>query len=597
MLVASNLSNGELARWITMVVLTVGISVPGCSTPDLPASEDTSADDDDDDDGAETDHGSSSVGADETAGRMTTRGDPDEGEDGSDDGVPSDPELARLSRVRRITRVDLDRVLSDLLYLDVAVAQTFPDELPTLDGYFNDDVLAVNARFITQLTQTAESLAARVRSEPAAYDQLVGCTTADTACRDAFLRRFLTRAYRRSASEAELQAYQRLFDAAAGLLASGDAFADGVQLAIEAALQSPHFIYRIERGAPDSEGERQLTSYELATRLSFLLWGSIPDDELLADAQADALDTSEAITSTAHRMAASPRTTARVLDFHRRWMQMDALLGVSRDPARFPEFSAELIVDLQQEFALFVEEVTVHERGGVAQLLTAPFAFVNGNTERVYGTGANLDQAFERVDFDAGSPRGGLLTQPAFLTGHSSSNTTTSPILRGVFVLDRLMCFDVPMPPPGAEATEPPQPAVEPVTTRDFFTWKTSMPECQTCHTLINPIGWAFEGFDAIGRYRTTENGASIDASGRATFPGMFEFDGARSLSSQLLEFEALYTCYAKNWLEYGYGRPMDAQDTATLTELASGFSQGSFGAHDAMVSLAVSPRFRAFAE
>lgn len=574
------------------MVVVVGSSALACSTPELPVSDDTSVDVDDvDDDGGRDASTEANRGA--SSGDGEGAGD----EDGSEGGNPLDPEIAESSRVRRITRVDLDRVLSDLLYLEAAVAQTFPDELPTLHGYFNDDALAVDGRFFTQLTHTAESLAARVRSESAAYTQLVGCTTADSACRDEFLRRFLTRAYRRSISDAELQAYQRLFDAGADLVGSGDAFADGVQLAVEAAIQSPHFIYRIERGTLDSAGERQLTAYEFATRLSFLLWGSIPDDELLAAADSEVLETPEAVAAMARRMTADPRATARILDFHRRWMQMDALQGVSRDPAVFPEFSAELVADVQQEFALFVEEVTVHEQGGVAQLLTAPFTFVNGNTDRIYGTGTGFDQTFARVDFDMNSPRGGLLTQPGFLTGHSSSNTTTSPILRGIFVLERLMCFHVAMPPPGAEATVPPEPAVQPVTTRDMFTWKTSMSECQSCHRVINPMGWAFEGFDAIGRYRTMENGAPIDASGTAIVSGMFEFDGARSLSSQLLESESLYTCYAQNWLEYAYGRPADDHDAVTLSELASGFSEAPFGAHDAMVSLAVSPRFRAFAE
>jgi hypothetical protein len=193
------------------------------------------------------------------------------------------------------------------------------------------------------------------------------------------------------------------------------------------------------------------------------------------------------------------------------------------------------------------------------------------------------------ITYPVDSARGGLLTQATFLNGHSSSATGTSPILRGTFVLRRLGCFVIPEPPANAVSQMPPAPENPPVTTRDLFTWKTSLSECTGCHNLINPVGFTFEEFDAVGRYRTEENGATVDASGQLQGIAV---NGAKELSAQLAKMPETAACYANNWLKYAYGRPASEADAKTLSELKVSLSSPGFGARDTLVRLARSASF-----
>lgn len=497
------------------------------------------------------------------------------------------------SRVLRLSHQQFDRVASDLLGMPVAVSKDFPEEVPTLGGYFEEAALTVNDRLKTELAGTAERLAAAVVATPDAYQAVVGCETADATCRDVFVGGFVGRAYRRPLTESERAAFTSLFDQAGDLIGTGNAFQDGVQLVIEAALQSPHFLYRVEVGSGETDelGVR-LTNYELASRLSFMFLGTMPDAELFAAAGDGSLGTEAGFDQQVERLANDPRVAERSVDFHERWLQMASLAGATKDAALYPFFDANLVAHMREETRLFIKEVTVAESGGIIELLTAPYGFVSGDLNEVYGFDGTFDTAFSRVEYPSDSPRGGLLTQAAFLNGHSSSSTTTSPILRGTFVLRHLMCLDIPEPPANAVSQTPPPPAEPPVTTRDMFTWKTSMAECTSCHALINPVGFAFEEFDAVGKFRTEENGAPVDATGQLSAPTALSFNGAKELSAQLAALPETARCYAKNWLEYAYGRPVTVADAKTLADLASSLGAPGFGAKDTLVRLARSAAF-----
>lgn len=501
--------------------------------------------------------------------------------------------VPETSRLLRLSHQQFDRVLSDLLGMQVDVSRDFPEEVPTLDGYFEEAALTVNDRLKTELAGTAERLSEAVVTTPSAYQTVVGCDTVDTACRDAFISRFIERAYRRPPSASERATFAALFDKGAELIGSGDAFRDGVQLVIEAALQTPHFLYRVEVGSGETdEFGTRLTPHELASRLSFLFWGTMPDEELFAAANNGSLATAAGFEAQLQRVADDERVAERSIDFHERWLQLASLAGSSKDAALYPFYDADLVASMREEARLFINEVTIRESGGIIELLTAPYGFVDVNLNAIYGFDGAFDATFTRVDYPAASTRGGLLTQAAFLSGHSSSATTTSPILRGTFVLRRLACLDIPEPPANAVSQTPPPPAQPPVTTRDLFTWKTSMTECSGCHTLINPVGFAFEEFDAVGRHRTEENGAAVDASGQLSAPKALTFDGAKDLSSQLATLPETAACYANNWLEYAYGRPATDADRATLADLQQSLSAPGFGAKQMLLRLARSAAF-----
>ena len=275
-------------------------------------------------------------------------------------------------------------------------------------------------------------------------------------------------------------------------------------------------------------------------------------------------------------------------------MQVEDLRTVSKDATIFPQFTPALVTAMAEETRRFVEEVTLTQNGAVRALLTAPFSFVNDDLARVYGLTGTFGPELRRVDFDGSMERFGLLTQGTFLSSHSSASNRTSPILRGVFVLRRLTCQDIPPPPPGAEMQEPAQAPAQPLrTTREYFTWKTSMTQCAGCHTRINPVGFAFEKFDAIGQFRTLDSDAPVDASGMLALPeGNIEFDGARQLVTELVGLSSVRACYAKNWLQYAYSRGETPLDLRTLALAARELVRDDYGVRDLMVALTQSAAF-----
>jgi len=506
------------------------------------------------------------------------------------DGVPA------ASRVLRLGYNDYDRTLTDLLGESVHVSANFPAEQPNLGPYEELGARRVSEPLQNEFVRTAEALADQLVSNSTAFNRVVGCTTANAQCRDSFIDSFGLRAFRRPLTESEKARYRALFDRGPELVQSGDALKDGVRLVVEAMLQSPKFLYRVEvgKGSSDAQGVL-LTDYEIATRLSYLFWGTLPDTELFQAAGSGRLSTAAGIAEQAKRLAASPRLVERVVDFHERWMQLEDLRTNSKDETKFPLFSPELVGAMAEETRRFVEEVTLTRNGAVRALLTAPIGFVNDGLARVYGLSGTFGSELQRVEFDGSMERSGLLTQAAFLAGHSSASNRTSPILRGVFVLRRLTCQDIPPPPPGAEMQEPEQPSAQPLrTTREYFTWKTSMAQCAGCHHgLINPVGFAFEKFDAIGQFRSAEEGTPVDASGTLTLPDKeIVFDGARQLVTQLAELSRVRACYAKNWLQYGYARNETALDLRTLATVTKELARDDYGVRDLMVALTQSAAF-----
>jgi hypothetical protein len=505
------------------------------------------------------------------------------------DGVPAG------SRVLRLSYDEYDRTLSDLLHLEVHVSELFPAEPPGLGVYEAADRRSVNERLLTEFGRAAQELAERLVNDAEAFSATVGCADASAACRDGFIDRFGIRAYRRPLSDAEHARFVTLYEEAAELLASGDALRDGVQLVVEAILQSPKFLYRVEAGSgvEDDHGVR-LSDHEIASRLSYLLWGTMPDAELLSAADAGELSTPEGRELQVRRLVDDARVATRVLDFHERWIQLGDLRSVQKDAEVFPEITPELLGSMEAETRRFIESVTLEENGAIVELLTAPYSYVDAGLATLYGLSGSFGNELERADWPADSARVGLLTQASFLNGHSSSSTGTSPILRGVFVLDRLACQHVPPPPPGAEMKEPDAPAPEGMkTTRDFFAWKTSMPECATCHSIINPVGFGFEQFDGIGRFRSSENDAPVDSSGTVRIGAHeLDFESARELVTALAELGQVRACYAKNWLAYFYGREETEGDLRILARTTQNLRGGGYGVRDLLAEVTAGAAF-----
>jgi hypothetical protein len=505
------------------------------------------------------------------------------------DGVPVS------GRVSRLSYDEYDRALTDLLGLPVQESVNFPAEQATLGPYVGYGELRVRERLIAELERSATALAERVVGSPEAFAGVVGCEPSAVGCRDQFIDGFGLRAFRRPLSSAEQARYRAIFDRGAELVASGDAFRDGVQVTLQALLQSPNLLYRIETGdvTADASGVR-LTGFEVATRLSFMLVGTTPDAELLAAAREGALGTPEGIAQQARRLVAAPGFDERALSFHQRWMQLDELVSLTKDTTAFPNFSAELVSSMRAEALRFVKAVALEGNGTVSALLTSRFGFVDQGLAKLYGLSGTFGSELVRVEHAPESGRLGLFTQGAFLAGHSSSSSGTSPILRGVFLLRRVACADIPDPPAGAVMLEPETPsATELRTTRDYFTWKTSMPACAGCHGLINPTGFAFESFDGLGQWRNDERGAPLDTSGTLRLASNdLPFSDASGLLEGLSKEPLVQACYAKNWLQFAYGRREDAADLRALGLAAQKLQEGDFSIRDLAVALTERPAF-----
>jgi hypothetical protein len=505
------------------------------------------------------------------------------------DGVPAS------SRVLRLSYVDYDRALTDLLHLPVTESQNFPDEQAGLGPYVGYAGLIVSERLLNELERSATSLAERVVSTPEAYSAVVGCQPQAAGCRDQFIDGFGLRALRRPLTSSEQTRYRGIFDRGAELIASGDAFRDGVQLTLQAMLQSPKLLYRIEAGdgTSDALGAR-LTGFEVATRLSFMLAGTTPDADLLGAARDGALATPEGIAKEARRLVAAPAFAERVLAFHERWMQLDELSVLAKDQVAYPSFSPELVTSMRAETTRFINAVTIEGNGTVSALLSSPFGFVDQRLAPLYGLSGSFGSELVRVEHAPESGRLGLFTQASFLAGHSSSSSGTSPILRGVFLMRRVACATIPDPPAGAAMQEPTtEPASEIRTTRDYYTWKTSMAACAGCHRLINPTGFAFEHFDGVGQWRDQEREAPIDSSGTLTLgTNELTFGGASELLAALSQEPQVQACYAKNWLQFAYGRPEDQADLRALGLATQNLQSGEFSIRDLAVALTERPAF-----
>lgn len=492
--------------------------------------------------------------------------------------------VAFASRVPRLSYLEYDRSVSALLGTKLTPSALFPAEQPNLGPFESGASRAFNERLLQEVVLAAELLAAEAVADETRYLALVGCAPSAGDCRDTFLRSFGRRAYRRPLTEPELERFRTLFESGAELLASGDAFRDGVQLVVEATLQSAKFLYRVERGsgASDELGPL-LDDFEIASRLSFLFWGEGPDEALLDAARDGRLSTPEGLAAEAERLAADPRLRDRIHDFHERWFQMDGLSATEKDAATYPSFGPALVESMRAETTAFFDEVLLARNGAIVELLTSPFGAVDANLAGIYGLEGSFGAGLTPYEFPPEAARPGLFTRGAFLTAHSSAATRTSPILRGVFLLDRLLCQHVPPPPPGAEMQEPETEPETPIeTTRDYFAWKTSMPACAGCHSIINPVGFAFENYDGIGAYRTTENGATVDAAGELDIAdSTLAYQSAPDFLTQVAELPRARSCYSLHWLHYAYGRDESAADSRTLARMTQGMGEGAFGVRD----------------
>lgn len=460
-------------------------------------------------------------------------------------------------RFVRLTHEQWEASVRDLLRLPAlpGLSPSFAPDPP--DGTFsnNERALFVNADHRSDYQRGAETLAQQVTADPAALSRV----TSGLSDKAAFVAAFGRRVFRRPLTTAEQTKYVTVFDSGAMYYASGDAFTDGVRMVIEAMLQSPNFLYRMELGADGAP----LTGYEVASKLSFLLRDTTPDDALLDAAAAGELDTSAGVLANATAMLDAATGQAVMARYHTELFGLARYDQIDKSRTTFPDYEEALNEEFRQADQMFFDRIFTAGQG-LRAILTSPLAFVSSATAAFYGVSASGPNLME---VQLGPERPGYLTRLGFLAVNANLSEP-DPIHRGVDIINRLMCADL-QPPPG---TIPELPETMPgQTNRQRVDAHTGDNTCgEGCHsTLINPVGFAFENFDAVGRLRTTDNGQPVDTTGLLeTATGLKPFSGAPELAAILAAEPSVHGCYARHLAEYTLARDIAPADRALIDGL-----------------------------
>jgi uncharacterized membrane protein YgcG len=488
--------------------------------------------------------------------------------------------------LRRLSRHEYDATIKDLFGFDSKWGASFTADT-VVNGFDNNaSALKVTPLLADQARRASEDIAELAMMSPGA---LVPCdpATGDAACASKFIDSFGKRAFRRPLDDADRKRYEALYAA----VAPEAGFAEALETVISAFLQSPYFLYRLELGGlPDADGMVSLTQHEIASELSYFFWGSMPDQELFAAADAGMLASPEGIEKQARRLLADPRSDVMLERFTEQWLEIDRLASVPKDTAVFPELDASLRGAMSEETKRFISHVVREGTGTLPELLTAKYTFASPELAAFYGLPPGAPGEPSMIDL-AGTPRGGILTQGSLLTTHARPNAS-SPIHRGKVIRERLLCQSLPPPPPGLNVQPPP---VDPSkSTRDRYIAHATVEPCQSCHRLIDPIGFGFEHFDGIGRYREAEGAHAIDATGEivATDNTNGAFDGTGELAEALASSPDVHACFALQWFRFAYGVEENASLSCAVDEVAGELTASGLKIEDLLVALTRSAHF-----
>jgi hypothetical protein len=495
------------------------------------------------------------------------------------------PQGAPRAPLRRLTRFEYNNTVRDLLRVTTRPADVLPGEsLGT--GFGNDaDDLSTSHQLADGYRTIAQQIALEVTGSATAVATVTGCdpaATGEDACRQQFLTSYLGRAFRRPATAEELTAYEAAF--AQGKMLGGD-FASGVRAVLERSLQSAQFLYRPEFGEPVDAAQNlaRPTAYEMATRLSYLIWGSMPDPALFEAAQQGKLATKEGVRAEAERLLAHDNAKESLRYFHTMLFGTGGLDNIERDATTFPSFKPGMGKLFRQETEMFLDDIVWNGAGDLATVFSAPFTFVNGPLATFYGIPNVTGDAFQKVPIDT-TRRSGLLTQASILT-LTTPGTRTDPVVRGKWIFTKILCGTIQDPP--LDVPELPDP-IPGQSVRERLAAHREADECKGCHALMDPLGFAFEHFDGVGQWRDTENGAPIDASGEV--PDEFDvagpFNGVVELAQKVAQSQDVRSCYAGRYLNFAYGRAISQADACSRAAVENAFEQAQGNVKQLMLAV-----------
>ena len=371
-----------------------------------------------------------------------------------------------------------------------------------------------------------------------------------------------------------------------------EGFEAGIEMGLRAVLVSPEFLFRVEQDptgvAP--KAVYRISNLELASRLSFFLWSSIPDEELLAAAVRGELHQPTVLQKQVKRMLADGRSKMLVTNFADQWLYLRNLASITPDMRAFPDFDDNLRQAFRKETHLFFESVMREDRS-VLDLLRADYSFLNERLAKHYGVPNVYGSRFRKVTFGPETMRGGLLRQGSILTVTSYA-TRTSPVIRGKWILDNILGVPPPPPPPNVPALEEAKAAMKKMTMRERLSEHRKNPACSGCHKLMDPVGFSLENFDAVGRWRQAEDGTPVDVSGG--LPDGANFSGVAGLEKALLTRPELFaTTFIEKLLTYSLGRGVEFTDAPAVRQIVRQAQKSDFRFSSFIQGIAGSPSFQ----
>lgn len=477
---------------------------------------------------------------------------------------PRDP--GRVT-IRRLNRAEYNNTIRDLLGVRFQPANDFPQDDV---GYGFDnigDVLSMPPLLVEKYLAAAEKIVEKALADPQSRKRIFIVSTKNEESARKILERFAGRAYRRPIRDDELNRLVRLVSLAEK---NRDGFDTGIGLAMQAVLVSPHFLFRVEmdRRRPGTPAEiLPISDHALASRLSYFLWSTMPDEELFELARKKTLREPEVLEKQVRRMLKDPRSRALVDNFAGQWLELRNLKDFRPDPVLFPNFNEKLRADMLKETELFFDSI-VREDRSILNFIDADYTFVNERLAKHYGLSSVKGDEFRRVSLK-GTPRGGIFTQASILAVTSNPNRT-SPVKRGKWILDNILNAPPPPQPAGVEELQDDKEAVESGSLRQRLEQHLLNPGCAACHQRMDPLGFGLENFDAIGAWRKRDGKHAIDATG--TLPNGQSFDGPVQLRAILKgRHEAFARCFAEKLLTYALGRGVERYDRCTLDDIVKG--------------------------
>jgi hypothetical protein len=494
--------------------------------------------------------------------------------------------------LRRLTRFEYENTLHEVFGPELAVLDLFPPDEIGLGFDNQGGTLSTTDLHVGGYLEAAGRAAAFVAEHPERLAEISGCAEPTPACAEVLvlaLGRRLERAPLSDASRARLLA---LF----GDVEDADTFVEGAGRVVEALLQSPRFLYRIERAhagevLPDEQAELA-APHVLASRLSFLFLGAGPDASLLEAAETGALATPDDVAGQARRLLDDPRARRGVMHFYRQWLELTRVGDLEKDRRLFGIWTDDLRLDLERETARFVEAVLWEDDGRFSTLLQAPYTFADAVLADYYGLPIMNPDSTDLVKVALGpeTHRRGLLTHGSILSLHAKANQT-DPVHRGKFVRERFFCTPPPPPPPDL-VVSPPQ--LDPrKTTRERFAQHREDAGCAGCHELLDPVGLAFENYDAIGRYRDTESDLPVDASGYLLDTDVDgPIDGVADLADKLVASRQVSRCVVTQWFRFAMGRGETEADSCTIDKLDAAFADSGGDLRELLVALTQTEAF-----